>query len=230
MQQQRAMVPQMPALFPASNITTEQIQSFLDENKKLILAILDNQNLGKLSECAQYQAKLQHNLMYLAAIADAQPQAPPVHSHMPPPVALQTGGHFMQHPQVGPAQHPFFAPKVLMQFNPQQMQEPQQLHHQHPSVMQAHIGMRPGPNNGVHAMHTEATLGGSSAGLSSATGLPEFSHGGVTTNSFNSRGNKHEGGGVPEVGSGDGGHGGPTTPGGVDGEPSYMKGSDEGTN
>lgn len=26
---------------------------YLDENKQLILAILDNQNLGKLSECAQ---------------------------------------------------------------------------------------------------------------------------------------------------------------------------------
>lgn len=26
---------------------------YLDENKKLILAILDNQNLGKLAECAQ---------------------------------------------------------------------------------------------------------------------------------------------------------------------------------
>lgn len=27
---------------------------YLDENKKLILAILDNQNLGKLAECAQW--------------------------------------------------------------------------------------------------------------------------------------------------------------------------------
>lgn len=26
---------------------------YLDENKTLILAILDNQNLGKLAECAQ---------------------------------------------------------------------------------------------------------------------------------------------------------------------------------
>jgi hypothetical protein len=48
---------------------------YLDENKQLILAILDNQNLGKLNECATYQAKLQQNLMYLAAIADAQPQS-----------------------------------------------------------------------------------------------------------------------------------------------------------
>eukprot|EP00899_Mesostigma_viride_P024367 jgi/Mesvir1/5114/Mv24080-RA.1 len=47
---------------------------YLDENQQLILAIMDNQNLGKLNECAQYQARLQQNLMYLAAIADAQPQ------------------------------------------------------------------------------------------------------------------------------------------------------------
>ncbi|XP_068635312.1 GRF1-interacting factor 2-like [Aristolochia californica] len=230
MQRPRPMVSQTPPLFPASNITNEQIQSFLDENKKLLLAILDNQNLGKLAECAQYQAKLQHNLMYLAAIADAQPQAPPVHSQMPSPVALQQGGHFMQHPQVGPAQQSVFASKVPVQFNPQQMQEQQQLHHQHPSVIQAHIGMWPGPSNGVRAMHTEATLGGSSAGLSSATGLAEFTHGGVTTNLLVGRVNKHESEAVPEGGSGDGGHGGSTTPGGVDGEPSYMKGSDEGTN
>ncbi|KAJ9681062.1 hypothetical protein PVL29_020116 [Vitis rotundifolia] len=80
MQQNPQMIPVMPS-FPPTNITTEQIQKYLDENKKLILAILDNQNLGKLAECAQYQAQLQKNLMYLAAIADAQPQAPPT---MPP--------------------------------------------------------------------------------------------------------------------------------------------------
>jgi hypothetical protein len=38
---------------PAAGITTEQIQKYLDENKQLILAILENQNLGKLAECAQ---------------------------------------------------------------------------------------------------------------------------------------------------------------------------------
>jgi hypothetical protein len=40
------------------------------------MAIMENQNLGKLAECAQYQALLQKNLMYLAAIADAQPPPP----------------------------------------------------------------------------------------------------------------------------------------------------------
>lgn len=58
---------------PEKVITTELIQKYLDENQQLILAILENQNVGKLHDCAQYQAKLQQNLMYLAAIADAQP-------------------------------------------------------------------------------------------------------------------------------------------------------------
>lgn len=59
---------------PAGPVSTETIQKYLDENQALIVAIVENQNLGKLNECAQYQARLQQNLMYLAAIADAQPQ------------------------------------------------------------------------------------------------------------------------------------------------------------
>ena len=58
-------------------ITTELIQKSLDENQTLILAILENQNVGKLEACNQYQARLQQNLMYLAAIADAQPPPKP---------------------------------------------------------------------------------------------------------------------------------------------------------
>jgi hypothetical protein len=57
-------------------VTTELIQKYLDENQQLILAILENQNVGKLAECAKYQTKLQENLMYLAAIADAKPAEP----------------------------------------------------------------------------------------------------------------------------------------------------------
>jgi hypothetical protein len=40
------------ATYSGTAITTELIQKYLDENKQLILAILDNQNLGKLNECA----------------------------------------------------------------------------------------------------------------------------------------------------------------------------------
>ncbi|KVI04609.1 SSXT-like protein [Cynara cardunculus var. scolymus] len=93
MQQQHQQTPQPPTLnsgtsFSPNAITTEQIQKCLDDNKNLILAILENQNLGKFQECAQYQAILQKNLMYLAAIADAQPPTtqsqPSIPSQMPP--------------------------------------------------------------------------------------------------------------------------------------------------
>ena len=45
-------------------------KKYLDENQNLILAILENQNVGRLAECARYQNRLQQNLMYLASIVD----------------------------------------------------------------------------------------------------------------------------------------------------------------
>ncbi|KAK9266935.1 hypothetical protein L1049_027194 [Liquidambar formosana] len=53
-----------------------------DENNALILKILKNQNSGELGECAENQAKLQQNLMYLAAIADCQPQPTSMHAQL----------------------------------------------------------------------------------------------------------------------------------------------------
>ncbi|XP_023742320.1 GRF1-interacting factor 2 [Lactuca sativa] len=128
--------PMMSSSFPPTNITTDQIQKFLDENKQLIIAIMNNQNLGKLAECAQYQALLQKNLMYLAAIADAQPPTPTptpnISSQMGPvphPGMPQQGGFYMaqQHPQaaVMAAQPPSGFPQPMpgMQFNsPQAIQ------------------------------------------------------------------------------------------------------------
>ncbi|KAK4273571.1 hypothetical protein QN277_021948 [Acacia crassicarpa] len=83
------MQPMMAAYYP-SNVTTDHIQQYLDENKSLILKIVESQNSGKLSECAENQARLQRNLMYLAAIADSQPQPPNV------PGQYQSGGGMMQ--------------------------------------------------------------------------------------------------------------------------------------
>uniref|UniRef100_A0A0D9XU60 SS18 N-terminal domain-containing protein n=1 Tax=Leersia perrieri TaxID=77586 RepID=A0A0D9XU60_9ORYZ len=120
MQQQMAMPAgaAAAAVPPAAGITTEQIQKYLDENKQLILAILENQNLGKLAECAQYQAQLQKNLLYLAAIADAQPpQNPGSRPQMMQPGASPGAGHYM-------SQVPMFPPRTPL--TPQQMQEQQQ--------------------------------------------------------------------------------------------------------
>ncbi|XP_054790464.1 GRF1-interacting factor 2-like isoform X1 [Prosopis cineraria] len=64
------------SLASVTYLTTEQIQKYLEENKQLILTIMEGQNMGKSGEVAQYQAKLQQNLTFLAKLADAQPQAP----------------------------------------------------------------------------------------------------------------------------------------------------------
>ncbi|XP_065627812.1 uncharacterized protein LOC112035658 isoform X1 [Quercus suber] len=42
-----------PSILANTNITIEQIQKYLDENIDLILAIMENQNVGKFVECAQ---------------------------------------------------------------------------------------------------------------------------------------------------------------------------------
>ncbi|KAI9093913.1 hypothetical protein K1719_026911 [Acacia pycnantha] len=181
MQQPPPMIPVVSS-FPPTNITTEQIQKYLDENKKLILAILDNQNLGKLAECAQYQAQLQKNLMYLAAIADAQPQTPAMPPQMAPRPTMQPG-YYMQHPQAAAMaqaqQQGIFPPKMPLQFgNLHQMQDPQQQLHQ--QAFQAQMGMRPpgGINNGMHPMHSEAALGGSGGGPTSSSGANDVRGGG----------------------------------------------------
>ncbi|CAN6565954.1 unnamed protein product [Malus baccata var. baccata] len=199
MQQPPQMIPVMPS-FPPTNITTEQIQKYLDDNKKLILAILDNQNLGKLAECAQYQALLQKNLMYLAAIADAQPQAPAAPPQMAPHPAMQQAGYYMQHPQAAAMaqQQGIFSPKMPMQFNNMhQMHDPQQ----HQQAMQGQMGMRPGGPNGMPSMlHTEATHGGGSGGPNSAGG-PNDGRGGSKQDASES------GAGGDGQGTSAGGHG-----------------------
>uniref|UniRef100_A0A7N0U4X5 SS18 N-terminal domain-containing protein n=1 Tax=Kalanchoe fedtschenkoi TaxID=63787 RepID=A0A7N0U4X5_KALFE len=118
----------------------------LDENKQLIIMILENQSQGKLAECAQYQAVLQKNLMYLAAIADAQPQAQQqaVLSQTPVQPALQQG-HFMPQPQpIMTQQQPhMLTPNMPLQFhNQMQFIQPQQQ-----QLFPGHLGIRPGIQN-----------------------------------------------------------------------------------
>nr|AFK48066.1 unknown [Lotus japonicus] len=221
MQQTPQMIPMMPS-FPSQNITTEQIQKFLDENKKLILAILDNQNLGKLAECAQYQAQLQKNLMYLAAIADSQPQTPAMPPQMAPHPAMQQG-FYMQHPQAAAMaqQQGTFPQKMPMQFgNPHQMQDQQQQQQQqlHQQAIQGQMGLRPGGmNNGMHPMHSnEAAHGGGSSGGPPSSAGPNDARGG----------NKQD---ASETGTagGDGQGSSAAAHNSGDGESSYLKGSEE---
>ncbi|VVA89685.1 unnamed protein product [Arabis nemorensis] len=180
MQQSPQMFPMTPSI-PPTNISTEQIQKYLDENKKLILAIMENQNLGKLAECATYQALLQKNLMYLAAIADAQPP-PPTPGAAPPQAmasqmttphpAMQPPSYFMQHPQAsGMAQQAspagIFPPRGPLQFgSPHQLQDPQHQQQQiHQQAMQGHMGLRQMGINNNGMQQPETSLGGSSANV-----------------------------------------------------------------
>uniref|UniRef100_A0A1D1YAV1 Protein SSXT n=1 Tax=Anthurium amnicola TaxID=1678845 RepID=A0A1D1YAV1_9ARAE len=175
----------VPSHLSQANITTEQIQKYLDENKQLILAILDSQNLGKLSECAQYQAQLQKNLLYLAAIADAQT----------PSVRAQ-GGHYIQQVPMFPP-----GPRPSASFSPQQLQL-QELHKPQLLSFQGNMGMRPGINNGMHAMHPAATLVVNS-GLP-VTGLSEFSQGASASSSLDGLVNRQDANVVSESAVADG--------------------------
>uniref|UniRef100_A0A0D6QWV8 SS18 N-terminal domain-containing protein n=1 Tax=Araucaria cunninghamii TaxID=56994 RepID=A0A0D6QWV8_ARACU len=246
------MQPMIPA-FATTNITTEHIQKYLDENKQLILAILDNQNLGKLNECAHYQAKLQQNLMYLAAIADSQPQSPAAHSQIPPNAAMQPGAHYMQqHQAQQQVAQSVMAGRVPMQYaqlqqehqhqqqlQQQQQQQQQQLHHQHQHQQSIHsqLGMSSGGNNGLQMLHSEAGMGGNGP---LSRGLPDFGRGtagssgeAMQTNrglGADARvGNKQDGVASANAhpGSGDG-HGSSTGGHNADeSEPSYLKASEE---
>ncbi|KAK2970165.1 hypothetical protein RJ640_019633 [Escallonia rubra] len=53
MQMQQQQQPTVAGGFTTTNITTDHIPQFLDENKSLILKILENQNSGKAGECAE---------------------------------------------------------------------------------------------------------------------------------------------------------------------------------
>ncbi|KAG2693976.1 hypothetical protein I3760_08G119900 [Carya illinoinensis] len=95
---QQHLMP-MTAAYHPSNVTTDHIQQYLDENKSLILKIVESQNSGKISECAENQARLQRNLMYLAAIADSQPQPPNMHGQFSSGGIMQPGAQYMHHQQ-----------------------------------------------------------------------------------------------------------------------------------
>ncbi|XP_018437507.1 GRF1-interacting factor 1 isoform X1 [Raphanus sativus] len=200
------MQPMMAGYYP-SNVTSDHIQQYLDENKSLILKIVESQNSGKLSECAENQARLQRNLMYLAAIADSQPQPPSMHSQQYGSgggglVQGEGGSHYLQQQQATQHQQQMTQQSLMaartssMMYAQQQQQQPyatlqhHQLHH-------SQLGM-------------SSTSGGGSSGLhllqGEAGGFHEFGRGKLEMGSGEGRGGS----------SGDGG------------ETLYLKSSDDG--
>jgi hypothetical protein len=120
---------------------------YLDENKQLILAILDNQNLGKLNECATYQAKLQQNLMYLAAIADAQPQSVQNSSQAGPAPSMQPAQQYLQQQQLMMSQRTSIPPYL--------QQGPHVLPHLSQHSYHSQQGMVSSENAEMHLMSTD---------------------------------------------------------------------------
>ncbi|XP_020205443.1 GRF1-interacting factor 1 isoform X1 [Cajanus cajan] len=158
------MQPIMAAYYP-NNVTTDHIQQYLDENKSLILKIVESQNTGKLSECAENQSRLQRNLMYLAAIADSQPQPPPMPGQYPSSGMMQQGAHYMQAQQAQQmSQQQLMASRSSLLYAQQPfsvLQQQQGMHNQ--------LGMSSSGTQGLHMLQNEATNATMGSG-----GFPDF--------------------------------------------------------
>ncbi|XP_060186436.1 GRF1-interacting factor 1-like [Lycium barbarum] len=221
MQQQHLMQmqPMMAAYYP-NNVTTDHIQQFLDENKSLILKIVESQNSGKLSECAESQAKLQRNLMYLAAIADSQPQPPTMHSQLASGGMMQAGAHYLnqqQAQQLTTQSLMAAARSSSMLYGQQQplstLQQQQGAYHS----QQLGMGSSGGGSSGLHMLQSENTDNANTA-LGVGGGFPDFGRG-------LGSGNKQEiGSSMSDQGRG----GGSSGHGGDGGENLYLKASEDG--
>ncbi|KAL5566913.1 hypothetical protein UlMin_030077 [Ulmus minor] len=211
------MQPMMAAYYP-NNVTTDHIQQYLDENKSLILKIVESQNSGKLSECAENQARLQRNLMYLAAIADSQPQPPTMHSQYSSSGLVQPGAHYMQQHQQAQqmSQQSLMAARSSMLYNQQPFSALQQ------QALHGQLGMSSGANTGLHMLQGDAGNAGSSGTL--GTGFPDFSRGSAGEGLHRGM----AGGSKQEMGSAGSSEGRGGSSGGDGGETHYLKVSDDG--
>uniref|UniRef100_A0A5B7AXT0 Putative GRF1-interacting factor 1-like n=1 Tax=Davidia involucrata TaxID=16924 RepID=A0A5B7AXT0_DAVIN len=202
------MHPMMAAYYP-NNVTTDHIQQYLDENKSLILKIVESQNSGKLNECAENQGRLQRNLMYLAAIADSQPQPPTMHSQQP-------GAHYLQHQQAQQmTQQSLMAARSSMLYGQQPLSALQQQ-----QALYSQFGMSSGGSSGIHMLQGEANSGGS--GPLGAGGFADFGRG--TAGDGLQASGRGLAGGTKQDGRGgsSGGHGGDG------GETLYLKAAEDG--
>ncbi|KAI4301947.1 hypothetical protein L6164_035179 [Bauhinia variegata] len=212
------MQPMMAAYYP-NNVTTDHIQQYLDENKSLILKIVESQNSGKLSECAENQARLQRNLMYLAAIADSQPQPPTMAGQYPPGGIMQQGAHYMQAQQM--SQQSLMAARSSLLYAQQPysaLQQQQALHSQ--------LGMSSSGSPGLHMLQSEANNVGGSATIGSGA-FPDFVRS-STGEGLQGASRGIIGTGKPDIGTsaeGRGGNSGGHT--GEGGETLYLKAADD---
>ncbi|KAI3997117.1 hypothetical protein MKX01_008961 [Papaver californicum] len=152
------MQPMMAAGYNPKNLTTEQIQQYLEENKCLIVKILENRNNGNVKELVENQAKLEQNLTYLNATANYQPQQPTMHAWQFPNAVVQQGAHNMQHQQAHA-----LTPQLLMAARTSMLCGQQPMFAlQQQQAMHSQLGMNSGFNyNGLRMMHSDqGGLGG----------------------------------------------------------------------
>ncbi|KAI3956564.1 hypothetical protein MKW92_049504 [Papaver armeniacum] len=143
----------MQRQFTQMQPTTEQIQQYLDENKSLIIKILENQTTGNVSELAVNQPKLEQNLAYLNAIAYSQPQQPTTHTQLRN--AVQQGAHYMQHQQA----HALTPQLSMAARSPMLYAQQPMFTTPQPQAMHSQLGM----NYGM--MHYEGRIHGNYYGL-----------------------------------------------------------------
>ncbi|KAE9447979.1 hypothetical protein C3L33_20130, partial [Rhododendron williamsianum] len=197
------MQPMMAAYYP-NNVTTDHIQ-------QEICFLVQHHYDSKFSFWDFYipivthflcygrnQARLQRNLMYLAAIADSQPQPPTM--QIPPSGIMQPGSHYLQHQQ---AQQ--MTPQAIMAARSSALYSQQQyLALQQQQALHSQLGMSSGGSSGLHMMQqSEANSSGSTGGgLGGGGGFPVF---GLVTGGG---GSKQEMGSGEGRGGSSGGHGG----------------------
>ncbi|KAG6586325.1 GRF1-interacting factor 1, partial [Cucurbita argyrosperma subsp. sororia] len=220
------MQPMMAAYYP-NNVTTDHIQQYLDENKSLILKIVESQNSGKLNECAENQARLQRNLMYLAAIADSQPQPSAMHAQYSSSGLIQPGGHYIQHQQ---AQQ--MTPQSLMAARSSMLYTQQPFSSLQQQALHSQLGMTSGGGIGFNMLQNDAANAGGNGGAlggggGGGGGFPDFSHNAAADSLHRSLagGSKQDMGGT---GSGEGRGGSSGSHGGDGGENLYLKSADDG--
>ncbi|XWS58380.1 hypothetical protein CRYUN_Cryun08bG0029300 [Craigia yunnanensis] len=176
-------------------------------------------------DCCRNQARLQRNLMYLAAIADSQPQPPTVHAQFPSSSIMQAGGHYMQHQQTQQ-----MTPQSLMAARSSMLyaQQPFSALQQQQEALHSQLGMSSGGSTGLHMLQSEASTAGGSGALGAA-GFPDFGRGSSGEGMHGGRamasGSKQE---IGSAGSAEGRGGSSGGQGGVGGETLYLKAADDG--
>ncbi|MCO5563535.1 hypothetical protein L7F22_017179 [Adiantum nelumboides] len=203
----------------------------------------DIEDTGTPSAPPGDEARLQSNLMYLAAIADSQPQPLPVHPQVPPAAVMPGGLHYMAHQQ---AQQQMAQQQALMAArNPMQyaqaslssMHHSAQHHQQQQQAMAAHHGVNAGGNNSLTGLSSGSSMGGANA--IGSGGFPDFGRAGSSAEDMQvSRGLGGEMRGNSRPDGGAGANSIHATPGGGSGgngsghasdepEASYLKASEE---